>query len=252
MNGAATLPMVGLSAGRVETRALRWVAGLVCASLLAGGFWAAGQQATRPPMTLSVSGLGPHIQATEIQRALAESLEQPVSAVDLRRLRDQVLTLPWVAEARVERLWPSGLHVVVREREPLARWGSDGLLDRDGTIFVPRPSEIPTELPQLDGPRDQANEVLQRYHGLHESLRDSGMTLTGLSLDVRGEWVGRLAPGMPVRFGRVDPLSKVAVLGGPVRRVITGRQSEVERIDLRYTNGFAVRWRTGDETEGGH
>ena len=54
-----------------------------------------------------------------------------------------------------------------------------------------------------------------------------------------------------MRFGRVDPMDKVAVLGGPVRRVMTGRQSEVERIDLRYTNGFAVRWRTGDETEGG-
>lgn len=250
MNAAATLPLSPLQ-GVAEVRALRWVAGLVCASLLAGGFWAAGQQATHPPSTLSVSGLGRHLQPSEIQRVLADALEGPVSALDLRDLRARVLTLPWVAEARVERLWPSGLHVVVREREPLARWGTDSLLDRDGVIFKPRPSEISTELPQLDGPVDQAEEVLQRFHGLREALRDTGLTLTGLSLDVRGEWVGRLAPSIPVRFGRVDPMGKVAVLGGPVRRVMTGRKSEVERIDLRYTNGFAVRWRTGDETEGG-
>ena len=48
MNAVSPLSM-GLSAGAVETRALRWVAGLVCASLLIGGFWPASRPRSRPP-----------------------------------------------------------------------------------------------------------------------------------------------------------------------------------------------------------
>jgi cell division protein FtsQ len=248
MSGAT---LIMAPAGVIEMRALRWVAGVISALLLLGGVWAARQQSAQPPMRLTVSGVGAQVSAADVQWALADALQQPVASLDLRQLRRQVKAMPWVAEARVERAWPAGLNVMVTERAPLARWGSESLLDTHGVIFTPRPSEIPTDLPQLDGPEAMAAEVLQRFHGLAETLRESGMTLTGLSLDVRGEWVGRLAPGMPVRFGRVDPLEQVALLAGPVRRVIAGRQAEVDRIDLRYTNGFAVRWRAEPEQQGG-
>jgi cell division protein FtsQ len=218
--------------------------------LLAGGLWAAAQQTARPAARLSVSGLGERVSAAEVHQALRDQLAAPISRLDLDALRASVLALPWVSHARVERVWPDGLHVRIWERRPIARWGSDALLDTDADVFTPRPSEIASELPQLDGPSGSALDVMQRYLGLAEAIAPSGLRLVGLALDLRGEWVARLAPGIPVRFGRGDPLERVPVLVGPVQRVIAGRLHEVERIDLRYTNGFAVRWQTSADPQG--
>jgi cell division protein FtsQ len=227
-------------------------AGAVMLSLfaLAVALWMAAQQTARPVAHLSVSGGGQRVTAADIRLALSEDLQGPISRLNLGALQHQVLALPWVARARVERVWPDGVHVRVWERVPMARWGSGALLDTTAATFSPRPSEVPPGLPQLDGPSGAEAEVMQRYLGLAEAVAEAGLELSGLSLDVRGEWVGRVAPGVPVRFGRVDPLSRVAVLNGPVARVTTGRLSEVERIDLRYTNGFAVRWRTSAADQG--
>lgn len=227
-------------------------AGAVMVSLLVlvGGLWLAAQQTARPVAHLSVSGGGDRVTAAEVRVALAEALQGPISQLDLVQLQQAVVALPWVARARVERVWPDGVHVRIWERVPMARWGTEDLVDTTATTFTPRPSDVPPGLPQLDGPEGAVAEVMQRYLGLAEAVADAGLELTGLSLDVRGEWIGRIAPGVPVRFGREDPLSRVPVLNGPVARVTTGRLSEVERIDLRYTNGFAVRWRTSAADEG--
>jgi cell division protein FtsQ len=228
-------------------RALALIASLL---LLGGGIWGAAQQTARPAARLSVSGLGERVSAAEVHQVLRDQLAAPISRLDLELLRSSVLALPWVAHARVERVWPDGLHVRIWERRPIARWGSDALLDTEAAVFTPRPSEISSELPQLDGPEGSALEVMQRYLGLADAIAPSGLRLVGLALDLRGEWVARLAPGIPVRFGRGDPLQRVPVLVGPVQRVIAGRLSEVERIDLRYTNGFAVRWQTSADPQG--
>ncbi len=227
-------------------------AGLVGLSLMAlfAMLWLAAEQTARPVAHLSVTGGGTHVQPADIRLALGEHLSGPISRLDLGLLQADVLSLPWVARARVERVWPDGVHVRVWERVPMARWGSGALLDTTAATFTPRPSDVPPGLPQLDGPSGAEAEVMQRYLGLAESVAEAGLELTGLSLDVRGEWIGRIAPGVPVRFGRVDPLQRVAVLNGPVARVTAGRLSEVERIDLRYTNGFAVRWRTAPAEAG--
>lgn len=226
------------------TPRLRLATVLASLLILAGALWAAAQQTARPAARLSVSGLGERVSAADVHQALRDQLAAPINRLDLDTLRQSVLALPWVAHARVERVWPDGLHVRIWERRSMARWGSDALLDTEAAVFTPRPSEIASDLPQLDGPDGSALDVMQRYLGLAEAIAPSGLRLVGLALDLRGEWVARLAPGIPVRFGRGDPLERVPVLIGPVQRVIAGRLHEVERIDLRYTNGFAVRWQT--------
>lgn len=229
---------------------LRWAATAAALLLLAAALWLVALQTARPAARLAVSGTAERVTPQEIHRVLAPELGAPISQLDLVALRAAVKSLPWVADARVERVWPDGLHVRIWERVPVARWGSEALLDVRAEVFSPRIAEMPLGLPQLDGPEGAALEVLQRYLGLAEAIAPSGLELTGLSLDVRGEWIGRIAPGIPLRFGREDPMSRLAVLVGPVRRVISGRLQEVERVDLRYTNGFAVRWRNVADASG--
>jgi cell division protein FtsQ len=185
----------------------------------------------RPVTELSIEGRFEHLSAAEIRAALLPHLK-PVQLFDaaLPVLRQSVEALPWVAQVR-------------RERTPVARWGSEALIDTRGQTFSPRPSEVPPGLPQLEGPAGQQQAVFERYQRFERGLAGAPYTLRGLALDLRGEWVARLAPDITVRLGRGAPEDHLPTLLGPVAKAIGARLDEAETVDLRYTNGFAVSWK---------
>lgn len=244
----AVLGHQGLSmdAGRVRRA-------LVLVLVLLGAAWLIGsgiQVADRPVTELAIEGPFQYTSAVEIRAALVPHLK-PAQLFDaaLPVLKQSVEDLPWVARARIEREWPDRLRVRVWEREPVARWGSEALIDATAEVFSPRPSEVPPGLPQLDGPASQQQAVLERYQHLQRGLSGSPLSLRGLALDLRGEWIARLAPGLIVRLGRQPPEAHLPILLGPVARAIGARLNEVEAVDLRYTNGFAVSWKKPVEGE---
>ncbi|MCC0047692.1 MAG: cell division protein FtsQ/DivIB [Tepidamorphaceae bacterium] len=69
--------------------------------------------------------------------------------IDANRARQRLEALPWIASARVQKLFPDTLAVDVVEREPFAVWQHDGefhVIDRTGIKL--RPSSI-GQLPDL-------------------------------------------------------------------------------------------------------
>ena len=68
------------------------------------------------------------------------------------------------------------------------------------------------------------------------------MMLDSLTMDARGAWSIELDSGQEIQLGRrnveerLDRLFKVAV------PLLTPEFERVTRVDLRYTNGFAVGW----------
>jgi cell division protein FtsQ len=76
--------------------------------------------------------------AATIMAALAADRGTPILAVSPSRARAQLLALPWVRSAVIERRLPGTLYVRLVERKPLAIWqhgGKQELIDRDGTVI---------------------------------------------------------------------------------------------------------------------
>ena len=94
----------------------------------------------------------------------------------------------WVDRARVERQWPNGVHVVITEHVPAARWGEDGLMNTRGELFLRGARHIPPELPQLIGPEGTQEQVAKLYLETYPRLLAVGMRLTRVELDARGAW----------------------------------------------------------------
>jgi cell division protein FtsQ len=241
MNAAVlSMESPGMDSGRI-----RRVLALVLLAL--GAIWllSSGLQVVDRPVTeLSIEGSFEHLSAAEVRAALLPHLK-PAQLFDaaLPVLRQSVEALPWVARVRIEREWPDRLRIRVWERTPVARWGSEALIDTQGETFSPRPSEVPPGLPQLEGPAGQQQAVFERYRRFEQGLAGAPYTLRGLALDLRGEWVARLAPDITVRLGRGAPEDHLPALLGPVAKAVGARLDEVETVDLRYTNGFAVSWK---------
>lgn len=65
---------------------------------------------------------------------------QSLASVDVSQRREQLLAIPWVKEARVSKIWPNAVRVVVRERAPVALVllaGSESvrMIDADGVLL---------------------------------------------------------------------------------------------------------------------
>lgn len=186
-----------------------------------------------------------HVREQDLQRVVSAELRGGLLLVDVARLRRAVEALPWVASASVRRVWPDALRITVTEQVPVARWNEAGLLNGDAEVF--RPESLPDELPLLGGPAGSEREVLTAYRWLSTRLAGIRQRVTAVTLDARRAWTLELAGGTSLVLGREDMEARVERLIDTWSRLdMAGRKPRV--IDLRYPNGFAVRWQA-QETE---
>ena len=194
-----------------------------------------------PVRTVRFAGDLARVGEPALRRAVAPWLASGVLGVDLPRMRSAVEALPWVERASVRRVWPAAVVIHIEEQQPVAAWGEDTLLNAAGERF--QPEQRPAGLARLDGPEGSHAEVLQRFQALRGPLAAAGLELTALSLDPRRAWQGRLAGGTVLALGRQDIEARVARFAAAWPRLVAGREGRIpESADLRYPNGFAVRW----------
>jgi cell division protein FtsQ len=197
---------------------------------------------------LQIRGTMQRVQPADVRAAVEPYLEQAFFSVELDELRRAVLQIPWVSQARVERVWPGAIAVRIWEREPYARWNEDQLLDTRVQVFTPRPAEIPVGLPKLSGHRGSEREVAETFGRLSAVLANTPLMLSGLSLDARGEWTARTLTDIELRLGQGVPDEHLPMLLGSASRTLGARWADVKYLDLRYTNGFSVGWHEPTET----
>ncbi len=166
---------------------------------------------------------------------------------NLSELQTEIEKLPWVDHARVQRRWPDGLRVEVTEQVAAARWGANGLLNTRGELFISEARHIPPELPRLSGPPGSQQEVARRYLAAQGQLIEAGMRLTAVRLDARGSWEFDLDNGITVRLGRRQVDERFARFVQAGLGQIAAHASDINYIDMRYTNGFAIGWRQGGQ-----
>jgi cell division protein FtsQ len=225
---------------------------------LAGGLivvaWGFATALDRPVGQVSVDGPFQRVSPQQVEVAVETFAKSGFLSIDLDAVRAAIEAVPWVDRARVERSWPDGLHVVVTEQVPAARWCEDGLLNTRGELFLTRVRHVPPELPRLEGPEGTEREVAKLYLETYPKLLGVGMRLARVRLDPRGAWQLELASGVDVRIGRQDVterLERFIRVAGPL---IASRPGDIAYVDMRYSNGFAVGWnsrvaKAGDRTK---
>jgi cell division protein FtsQ len=203
----------------------------------------------QPLSSVRVDGTLVKLDATRVVEAAQLSSGARLFELDLDAIRDRVEALPWVAHARISRVWPDRLAIVVQERQPYARWGEAALIDRDSHIFTPVASDIDPALPQLNAPEGHEAEVAATFEALRGALAGSPFVPSGLSLDARGEWKLATARGIELRLGQGDPQQHLALIEGAVATTLATELDRIAYVDLRYANGFAVGYRDGTDAK---
>ncbi len=225
--------------GNWRVYARRGALGLVLVGSLSALTWALD----RPVRTISIDGSFQRVSAGQIEQAVAPYAHQGFMSADLADIQSAVETLPWVDHARIARRWPNGLRVTVTEQTAAARWGESGLLNTRGELFVRSALHVPPELPHLSGPEGTESQVAQRYLAVQGRMLEAGMRIVALRLDERGAWEMDLGSGVTVRLGRRDVDARIDRFIHTASQVIAHRLTEINYVDMRYSNGFAIGWR---------
>lgn len=192
---------------------------------------------------IGVEGATRHIDKTEVEQGLWAQMDAPLLDVDLQQLHETLVQQPWINEASVRRGWPAAIEVQVIEEVPVARWGDRGLLNHEGDIFWPNLKAEYMSLPKLNGPSHETVRIMQQYHDLSQLFSRSELRIVGLVLEARGAWNIELENGMHIIAGREDLMPRLRRFLDVYKTQLADRASEVAEVDIRYTNGVAVRWK---------
>lgn len=220
---------------------LRALGGLLLLGTMIGGIWAFGYWEPRllPVRMIEVQGELHHHSSELLRETLVGRLQGGFLTADLKDLKQAAESLPWVGGASIRRVWPDRLQVRVLEHRPVARWKGDGLVTAEGVVFRPR-GQVPAGLPLLEGDESRSRELVERYLKWRDALMLAGQLIDTLGVDARGAWRLDLVSKTRLELGTDDIERRLTRFIGAVSQLDAAGRAQL--VDLRYSNGFAVKW----------
>ncbi|MBQ4851904.1 cell division protein FtsQ/DivIB [Pseudoalteromonas sp. MMG012] len=163
--------------------------------------------------------------------------------LDVKAVRESVLSLPWVASVSVRKQWPDQLQVYVVEHKPVAIWNSDLLLNESGDVFQAPSESLTSMLPQLYGPEGSETEAWHTFLQLKAMLEVNQFHLVSLALSERFAWQLWLENGIRLNLGREEKAKRVQRFIDVYPKMHKPNGALIDAIDLRYDTGLAVSWK---------
>jgi cell division protein FtsQ len=203
-----------------------------------------------PVERVSFEGEFKRVDPEALKAAVSDEVKGNFFLLDLDAIEAAAKTVPWVDKVSVRRQWPRSIHISFTEHQIMARWGAGAWLSTSARVVDAPGGEVSADLPLLDGPAGTERLVAARYRELADLLGSAGLRLSGLQLTQRRAWIARVlasdaGSSMRLMIGRQDVRARVARLVQVYSRNLAPQAGRIERVDLRYPNGFAVAWKTG-------
>ena len=206
------------------------------------GAWLSQGEDVMPIRKIHLSGNFVNLDQREVEAALENYLGQGFFSLDIHELQQVLHDKPWTDSVSVRRVWPDRLQVTIIEKKPVARWDDEHLLSDRSVVFRADPAEY-AHLPLVHAVNHSPGWVLQRFYRLQARFASVDERLVALHVDSRGALDVSLINGLEIKLGRSDVEHKINRLVQIYTAQILPRREQIERLDLRYSNGFAVAWK---------
>ena len=212
---------------------------------LPSGFavWYLAQPDTLPIRSVKVEGEFRYLAQQDVYEALGGLASGGFFNVDVRAVKLAAESLPWVDSASVRRAWPDTLRLDITEQVPLAKWGEHQVVNVRGDLFQPPIKGLPENLPRFIGPAGSGQMVAVNYQLLSKRLAEINLRISEITLTDRRAWQLRLANGLYLSLGRTVNNERLERFTSVYPKLLGEKIARIDSIDLRYTNGFAVRWK---------
>ena len=233
----------------------RWSIGMLGLALLVSAglaFSRYARDADRFPVSnVDVLGTLDYTDRAELRASVAPHVDDGFYGLDVDRVRATVEALPWVASARVSRVWPARLSIEIDEHEPVARWQDKGIVSTRVDLFEP-PQLAPDDprnaewlplfdsLPRLSGGDGRHADVFADFHRYARALSPLGVEIEALDEDDRLSQTLFLSNAITVRLGYDERARRLDRFIDIYERLVPPLEGRAARFDMRYSNGFAL------------
>lgn len=197
-----------------------------------------------PLTAVKLVGDKKHLTQQSLYQIIIPEMKAGFFQLRVARIRGKLLSVPWIKQVDVRKMWPNQLVIRFEEHTPAAFWGDKALLSDQGVLFAPEsiPTDLPV-LPALQGPDGRVSHVWQQYLEMEKLLAPLELHITHLMLAPRGAWQLRLSNGTTILLGTHDILTRLNRFTRVYRKHFEEKQSQMAYVDLRYTSGMAVGWK---------
>jgi len=176
--------------------------------------------------------------------------KQGFFTIDVESIKKRIETIEWVKQASVQRVWPDTLVIEVLEHKPVAYWGTKGLVSETGKVFKPDNTTFPQGLPKFEMTNalttnlteNNAEKCLRYYRDASEIFSAINVKVVKVEFNTRQALTLKLNNGVELNLGRRNKLYRMQKFA-QVYSTLRERIGLIERIDMRYTNGFSVKWK---------
>lgn len=229
-----------------QSRSLRWRKSynwvFLLPPLLLGGFYLEQVEQLLPIRSIEVSGRLENLDRQEVKTALQQYIGKGFFSLDIYQLQQTLYARSWTDSVSVRRVWPDKLRVMIKEKIPVARWDDRHLLSDSARVYEADTGPF-GHLPVVHAVNHQPAWVLTQFYRLEARFNRVDERLMALRVDSRGALDVELINGLQIKMGRGNIDHKIDRLVSIYQQQIQPRREQIQRLDLRYSNGFAVSWK---------
>lgn len=207
----------------------------------------AGEFAARFPIQrIAIMGDLKHIDPRALEAALRPYMEENFFSVELPEVQQTAQSMAWIDAADVRKEWPNTLVVTLQERIPVANWGKNQFLSAKGEIFFAEHVQPNPNLPTFIGMADQAALIARHYVQMQAVLKEAGLAIQALEMTDRISMTLQLGSGMTLVVDEKANLEKLQRFTAVYQLFSDEQRQQLLRVDLRYENGLAIKWKKGN------
>lgn len=162
------------------------------------------------------------LQYNDIAVALPRALNENSNffTLNLAEMRQIMLSMPWVKDVKISRVWNGKLIIDITEYSPFAHWGENQnissnladneqqqkqtLIDKNGDLFtIPSDYSVtPKNIPYFYAPDGTEKQLIEYYLKFCEILKPLNLRPIQIYLSPRLSWELRLDNGWLIKLGR--------------------------------------------------
>ena len=187
------------------------------------------------------------ITSEQLRLMVAKTPERSFFRLDAEQVKRNIESMPWVRYAHVVKQWPDTLKITIKEHQAVAIWNGAELLNQSGEVFKVDAVDHLKALPRIYGLKEDSKVTLEMFNRYNKLLQPVGYEINEAHVDMRGDWRLVLRNGLEVLLGTEKHEARVLRLSETWDQLLSTSERLPERVDLRYSNGYVVRWRAENE-----